>query len=92
MTHYHLNFANQDREVVSQVRYEHLDDAIISFLDMCYYIFPDRVNPEARSDYVMYLYGLLTEEESNIVMMPSKKLTVGVMRCPYERCSASTDN
>jgi hypothetical protein len=92
VTHYHLNFSNQDRNVISQIRYEYPDEAAIAFLDMCYYIYPDLLDDDGRSEYFWKLYGILNAEEGQVVMIPSQKLTIGVMRCPYERCSAATDN
>lgn len=92
MKHYHLQFLRENQQVVSQVRYENIDEAVISFIDMCYYIFPERIDTMFKSDYIGHIFSMLNGEEDSIVVMPSSRLSLGVMRCPYESCAAATDN
>lgn len=92
MKHYHLQFFREDKQVVAQVRYENIDDAVISFIDMCYYIFPDKIDEMFKSEYIGKVFGMLDSEEDSIVLIPTQKLSLGVMRCPYETCSSATDN
>lgn len=92
MKHYHLNFSNEDKNTISQIRYENIDEAAIAFVDMCFYIYPQVLDEMFKSEYIGTVYRMLDDEEDSVVMIPSRKLTVGVMRCPYERCASATNN
>lgn len=92
MKHYHVMFLNEYDRVISRLRYDNIDDAVIFFMDMCYSIYPYEMNPEFRSEHIQHVYALLNEEDDQVVVKPSKKFSIGVLRCPYESCVEATYN